>query len=312
MKPEDKELASIAEAPVQMENLGALRKNPYMSKDNLTLFDIDLALKEVIFFRKAGGGAMVDCTTIGIGRDVKALKNISLASGLKMIAGTGFYIGASHPGYVKERTKDELADLMTTEVKKGVDNTGIRCGIIGEIGTSWPLTTDEEKVLRAAARAQQSTGAPINVHPYPYARHGHKLLDILEEEGADIKKVVLSHTDVGGFDGEYPSSLAERGCYVEFDTFGAEGDLFFDEETGLVETNDMERIKSIKIMIDRGHLSSILLSHDICWKVGLKKYGGFGWDHLSKTVVPMFSRMKITENQVEVMMRENPKRMLGF
>jgi phosphotriesterase-related protein len=311
-RPKDPDLERLADAPLAIENLGAVRKDPNLSNDNLTMLDGNLALKEVMHFKRAGGGTIVDCTTVGIGRNVRALKDISVASGLNIIAGTGFYIDFSHPAFVKTKTKEELADLMISEVRNGVDDTGIQCGIIGEIGTGWPVSPNEQKVLGAAAIAQQATGAPVNVHPYPYAKHAHELLDILTDEGADIRKVVLSHIDVGGFDSEYPSSLARRGCFVEFDTFGAEGDLFYDADSGVIETNDMERIRSISIVIARGYLSSILLSHDICWKIGLKEYGGFGWDHLSKTVAPMFRSLKVTDEQVKTMMVDNPKRMLGF
>ena len=70
--------------------------------------------------------------------------------------------------------------------------------------------------------AQQKTGAPLNIHPYASGKHCHELLDILKDASAPLDKVVLSHIDEAGYDPEYTSSLAKRGCYVEFDTFGLE------------------------------------------------------------------------------------------
>ena len=55
----------------------------------------------------------------------------------------------------------QMADFMVGEVVKGVGGSGgsgVRCGIIGEIGCSWPLGDTERRSLQAAALAQKETG----------------------------------------------------------------------------------------------------------------------------------------------------------
>ncbi len=273
------------------------------------MLDIDLAIEEIQYFKRAGGRTVVDCTTIGLSRNVVALRRISEATGLNIVAGTGFYVGGSHPGYVGQKGVEDLASLMVGEIERGVDDSGIGCGIIGEIGTDWPIAPNEEKVVRAAAHAQQKTGAPINIHPFPFGKHSHKLLDILKEEGADLEKVVLSHIDEAGFDPDYAASLAQRGCYVEFDTFGLE--LYFDS-WGYHDPSDYERVAGVKELVKRGLVSHVLLSHDVYLKTCLRQYGGFGFDHLLTHIVPMLRRSGIEGEQISTMMVENPRSMLGF
>jgi phosphotriesterase-related protein len=296
--------------PVSIEILGDLRRDPYLSRDNLQMLDAGLAAEEAAFFKRAGGGTIVDCTSIGLSRDIKSLKTISKATGLNIISGTGFYVDSSHPKYVGEKSIDELAELMIQEITRGVAGTdGIKCGIIGEVGTGWPITTNEEKVLRAAAYAQQKTGAPINVHPQSFEKHSHKLLDILEESGVKLEKVVLSHIDEAGYDPDYASSLAERGCYVEFDTFGLE--VYFDT-WGAHDPCDYERVAGICELVRRGHVDSLLLGQDVYLKICLRRYGGFGFDHLLTHIVPMFRRAGLDDDQINTMLIENPKRLLAF
>jgi len=308
---ENEELRSLVNAPIRMENLGELRLAPFISKDNMVFDDPDLMLDELAHFKKAGGKTIVDCTTIGIGRNISFLKKAAEVTGLNIIAGTGFYIDKSHPDYVKIKTVDELASLMVDEIERGVEGTGIRCGSIGEIGTGSPVTPNEEKVLRASAHAQVKTHAPINVHMYFSAREGHRVLDILEEEGADLTKVVLSHVGSTVINPEFHATLARRGCYVEYDSFGAEGYIFADTK-GTFEPNDLQRVRGIQELARMGFLSQVVVAHDVSWKIQLRKYGGYGSDHILTHVVPMFRKAGLTDDQINTILVENPKKILEF
>jgi phosphotriesterase-related protein len=313
VKSENPNLQYLAEAPLVMENLGALRNQPFLSKDNLRMQNEEIALEEVKYFKKAGGGTIVDCTTDGIGRNLEILKKISTGSGLNIIAATGHYVEDSHPPHVKTDSKAELAKRMIYEIEQGLG--GIRCGIIGEIGTSWPITSEEEKVLRAATIAQKDTGAPLNVHVAARLKPGNEILNILEDEGADLGKVVMSHTDIGitREDLEYPLSLARRGCYVEFDTFGK--DFYmpnFGKEGFFFPMNDIQRILVVKSLIDEGQLSHVLLSQDVWFKMSMRKYGGPGYDHILQNIVPKFRLLGLTNEQIDTMLLENPRNMLAF
>lgn len=304
--------------PVNIGNLGWIRRDALLCRDNVTQLDTQVAIDEAMFFKRAGGKTIIDCTTIGLGRDVEALEKISESTGLNIIAGSGFYIDRFHPTYVKEKSTEDLASQITRELQVGVGDSNIRCGIIGEIGTSWPITPNEEKILQAAVYAQQKTHAPINIHPDPYEKQGHKVLDILEQAGADLSRVVMSHLDACGFDKEYHASLAKRGCYVEFDAFGSE---FYYDSMGTDQTfpgkgqrdpSDVERIAGVCELLEKGYVSQLLLSHDTCTKMQLRKYGGYGYDHILTNIVPHFKRAGVTDEELNQMMMVNPSEMLGF
>lgn len=308
---------SLEFIPVTLENLGAIRRDAMLCRDNLLQLDADLAIRELEPYKTAGGKTIIDCTSIGLGRDIRALEKISKSTGVNVIAGTGFYIDRFHPSYVSKKTVDELASQMIAEIEQGVEGTQIRCGIIGEIGTSCAITTNEKKVLNAAVYAQQKTKVPINIHPDPYARLGQEILNIVQDAGADLTKVVMSHTDACGFDKAYHASLARRGCYVEFDAFGSE--VYYDSMgtdqtflgTGIRDPTDFERVASVCELAKTGYLSQILLSHDVCYKIHLKRYGGYGFDHILRNVIPNFKKSGLNESDITSMLVENPKKLFG-
>ena len=175
----------LAETPVSIENLGELSLNPLISRDNCQLFDVDLAIEELMKFRALGGDTVVDPTNIGIGRDPKALQRIARLTGLNIIMSTGLYLEPSHPDWVKTISVEALTDKLIYDLGGREDKPEVLAGLIGEIGVSSRFTPDEEKSLRAAGRASAATRVPIEVHLPGWARLGHQVLDILEDEGAD-------------------------------------------------------------------------------------------------------------------------------
>ena len=163
--PEEASQRARALQPVSLDNLGWIRYHPQSNLDNLQFLDEELAVEEALRFKRAGGVSVVDMTNIGIGRDPLALARISRATGLNVIMGAGYYTEATIPQETRiGLTEDKMVDTIVRDITEGVGKTGIRSGIIGEIGTEWPMSDFERMSLRAAARAQQETGAPINVH----------------------------------------------------------------------------------------------------------------------------------------------------
>ena len=129
--------------------------------------DEPLILEELAAFRDAGGGSLVDLTLPGVGRDPSWLAGIARASGLYVVMGCGWYRGAYYPAetLIDRRSVDDLTDELVREATDGVGDTGIRPGIIGEIGTDKPwVSALEERVHRAAARAARRTGLAITTH----------------------------------------------------------------------------------------------------------------------------------------------------
>ncbi len=294
---------------VEMWNLGILSRDCYALKDNLLLDNEQVAIEELNCFKKAGGNTVVDASLDGIGRDPQALVRISKATGLNIIMGTGFYVGETHPKALDDMTDEEIGELMVKELTVGVD--GVKAGYIGEIGISEIFDDKERRVLRAAAHAQLKTGVAINVHINPWTTNGLEAVDILLSKGVSPNKICISHIDVENRE-DYIYALLKKGVYVEFDNFGKE--YYIKREVrnsgyGLF-VHDTDRVKLMKKMIDDGYLSQILLSCDVCLKNLLHKYGGWGYDHLLTNVVPMMEDEGITNEQIETMLKTNPKKWL--
>ncbi len=308
---------ALAHQPVSLENLTWVRYNMKDSLDNQMLLDESMAVKEASLFKLHGGQTIVDQTNVGIGRDPEALVRISRATGLNIIMGSGYYVDG--PLTEAERnalTEDAIAREIIADVTVGVDGTGIRSGMIGELGCAWPLKSNERKVLRAGAIAQRETGAPMNVHPGRNEQAPLEIIDVLREAGADISRVVMSHMDRCGFSLDTRQRLLDSGCYIEYDVFGFEG--YYPAKVALAEghlpdtPNDVERIRQVKQLIEMGFVKQLLLSHDIGMKIMLVSYGGWGYAHLLREVVPLMRIYGIAEEDIHTMMVENPKRLLTF
>lgn len=303
----------LADSKVRLDNLAQVIRNINLVKDNLVQYDVDLAIRELSYYRRAGGDAIVDLTNVGLARDPAAVRAISIATGVKIVMGCGCYIGASLPSRVHALSADELAREMVTEINEGMDGTGVKPGIIGEVGTSSPLQEVEVKSLRAAARAQLKTGLKLNVHPYcgipaPFAKDVHKLLDILEAEGVDLSNVVLSHMDQSGFVMEEHRSLAARGPFIEYDCFGQEA--YYSPSQW--DPRDVERVAGLVKAIESGLSSQLLISQDVCMKTHLREFGGNGYDHILTNIIPMLKAKGVTQKDLDVILRDNPRRVLAI
>lgn len=296
-----------AEEKVKMENLGVLSRDPYALKDNLLMLDYEVQKKEIMYFKNAGGRTVVDATTIGIHRKPLLLKKMAEETGLNIIAGTGYYVGGTHSAKVRAMKPAELARIMIHELEVGMDDTGIKAGLIGEIGISEVFDESERNVLRGAAIANKETGAGVMVHINPWTVNGIEASEILFEEGIKPDRIAICHIDVENRE-DYVFRLLESGVYIEFDNFGKE--YYVNREIrnkgyGLFVT-DAERVRFLKKLIDNGYLNQILLSCDVCLKTLLHTYGGWGYDHLLTNVIPMMEDEGITKEQIDTMLIKNP------
>ena len=302
----------LPDLPLTLEHLGRIRRDPMSNRASLVLDDLDDVVEEVRDFKSAGGQTIVDVTNDDFGRDPEKIRHIAQETGLNIIMGSGFYLESTHPPDMPSRSLEQCAEEIIADVTVGVRKTGVRAGIIGEMGCSNDrITRDEEKALRAAALAQQETGAPVSVHPpIPFAKQALKVLDILADEGADISRVLICHMDHTLEDSAYHKAVAERGCMVEFDRFGNE--WYYDSWGNWYEWRDSKRLEAIKWLIDQGHADQITVGQDICFKVCWKKYGGWGYSHLLQHVEPMFSEVGIDEEMGRKLLVDNPRRYLAF
>lgn len=298
---------------VSIENLDVLSRDPYAVKDNLLLDDHRVAHEELMRFKRAGGEGLVDATPVGIGREPLPLQKISRTTGLHIIAGCGYYTSDTHPADMKGKSIEDIEAEIVSDIQSEIGKTGIRAGVIGEIGTSADIHPDEKKVLIAAAHAHKITGSAVIVHTYPWGKTGLEVLTILENNGADLGRVSINHVDVV-LDVDYCEAVLDRGAYIEFDNLGKE--YFIDRPNrgyaGGVFARDIERVKMLKKLVDAGYVSQILLSCDVCLKTLLHRYGGWGYDHILTHIVPMMEEEGIATEDVDTILRENPVRFLDI
>ncbi|MCL2163085.1 MAG: hypothetical protein FWH55_01555 [Oscillospiraceae bacterium] len=305
---------------VSIENLSILRSNPTALRDNLILDDEDLAEEELMKFKKAGGNTIVDVTNIGIGRDVKALYRISRATGVNIVAGSGYYIRITHPPGTHEKSIDEIKEEIITDLKYGVGETGIRAGVIGEVAFNWTLHPDEAKILTASAMAQRETGAGLQVHGWPWVKEKGdytqliEVLKLLLKNGADPAKICINHIDGPfGFDLESFRTVLNMGAFVEFDNFGHESYVRRDDRERFHSCRhgyDFQRVETIKSLIDDGYINQIMFTSDVCLKTLLCKYGGWGYGHILDNIIPMMFDYGITRQEVNHMLIDNTARFL--
>jgi phosphotriesterase-related protein len=196
------------------------------------------------------------------------------------------------------------------DIREGVDDTGVKAGIIGELGCSWPLTDNERKVLRAAAIAQRETGAAILIHPGRDEQAPREIIEVLSEAKADISRTIMGHLDRTVFSYNVLSQLAQSGCYLEYDLFGLESSYYPLADIDL--PSDAQRIGFIRRLIADGHRDRIVIAHDICFKARLVKYGGHGFAHILENIAPRMRRKGVKDDDIQAILIENPKRVLTF
>jgi phosphotriesterase-related protein len=303
---------ALSEEPVSLSNLDALSRNPYAVQDNLVLNDVAIAEQELLRFKRAGGDTVVDATSIGIGRDPEALLGISRGTGVNIIAGCGYYTADTHPTDMADKTVDRIRDEILADLTAGMDGTRIKAGVIGEIGTSAEILAGEHKTLLAAAEAQRETGVGVIVHTYPWSQCGLTAVRTLTGEGVPPHKISINHVDVE-IDLDYCERLCDTGAFIEFDNFGKE--YYIDRRdrgfAGGVFARDIERVHALVALVNAGYLDRLLLSNDVCLKTLLHRYGGWGYDHVLAHIVPMLLDEGLTEAQIDVLLRANPRRFLA-
>ena len=266
--------------------------------------DEPVILEELAAFRAAGGSGLVDLTVTGVGRDPDWLAGLARASGLHLVMGCGWYRTAYYPpeALIDRRSVDDLADELVREATEGVGTTGIRPGIIGEIGTDKPwLTALEERVHRAAARAARRTGLAVTTHGV-LSPVGLAQLAVFEEEGADPGRVIIGHAD------SYPQldhhlAIVERGASVEFDFLG----MSF---TAQERHGEARLIELLCELLARGHVERVLLSQDVCHDSQLSRYDGNGYTYLARIFLPRLREAGVSDAEIETMTVANPRRLL--
>ena len=273
---------------------------PPQQKDrDLELSDYDKSVKELLNFKSAGGCTLVEASTIDYGRDLNLLKKMSIESGVNVVGTTGFNKHIYYPGWVEEKSTEEIADMLLRDITEGGDGGDVKAGFL-KIGTYYnyihPL---EEKTAVAAVIAQKKTGAAIWGHTEA-GTMGLEVLEILKREGADFSHVCLGHLDRNP-DEYYLLKLAEQGIYLQFDGPGK-----------VKYYPDSVRVALIKSLISHGHIDQMLISGDMGRASYLEAYGGGpGFKFIASKFIPRLLDEGISEEDIHKIFYVNPQRWLA-
>ena len=309
--PQEASAKGIFHKPLSLEILGYVRHHAFRNADNALLLDIPTAIEEVMLYKQYGGESLVDAAPIGLGRDPVALARISRATGLNVIMGASFYVDPGHPPDMDSRSEDDLVEQIARDVTEGVDGTGIRSGIIGEVGCSWPLTGNERKVLRASGRAHLLTGAPLLVHPGRSEKAPLEILDVLSDVVPDLSRTIMCHVDRTIFQRSVLKQVAESGCYLEWDLFGKEIS-YYGLNLGIDMPNDATRMDQIAWLSSQGYREKILIAHDLATKDRLLRYGGHGYFYILAHIVPRMRARGFSQEAIQRFLVDNPRSVLTF
>jgi phosphotriesterase-related protein len=255
-----------------------------------------------------GGEAIVELTCGGLSPAPNGLKRIAQGTGVHLIMGCGHYVNDYQDPKNHQRTVEDFAAEMIGQILRGAWGTDVRAGIIGEIGCQAPWTPQEQRVMLGAVLAQRQTGAAINVHPGRHRDQPQEVADFVRVKGGRMDRVIISHIDRTVFDDERLRRLADTGCVLEWDLFGQESSYYRLADIDM--PNDAVRLRAIRGLIARGHLAQILISHDICYRSRLVRFGGHGYGHIFANVVPMMRRRGFSDAEIQAILVDNPRRLL--
>ncbi len=261
--------------------------------------------------KAAGIDTIVDCTTADLGRDVRLLQEVSRRSGVQIVATTGHWLTPT-PSF-EARTVDELADFFTLEIERGMEDTGIKPGVIKAAHQGDGMTPFQEKVFRAAAHASKRTGVPVTTHSDARNRGGEQQAAIFEEEKLDPEMVCIGHSDESA-DFDYLAGLARRGYRLGIDH------LFYGLASMGGGTNGIptwqDRTAIVKKLIDAGLNDRIFLAND--WMFGvtiaptgtmdvLNERNPFGNLFNVRNTIPYLRQIGVTDEQIRTITVKNPR-----
>lgn len=295
-------------APIEPSNYYSTRREHTLQ--DLLLDDVAIAEQSIREFRSAGGGTVVDVTSIGLGRNASALEHVARRTGVNIIMGSSYYYGDYHPKELRDLSEEQITDSIVSDVTIGVDGSGIKAGVIGEVGMAWPHDPVEERVLSASARAQRETGAALVIHPGRHHESPMSAVRTATANGATPEKVIVSHIDRTIFDRLQMLDLARTGCILAFDLFGQESSYY--SLSPIDMPNDAARVEHIMYLTEQGFADQIVISQDICHKTNLRHYGGEGYTHILDHVIPLMRRKQVSEETITTITVDNPARILAF
>jgi phosphotriesterase-related protein len=255
---------------------------------------VALMAPEIERARDVGVTAIVECSTVGVGRRADILRAVSAATGFPLVVPTGIYREPWVPRWAHEASEDELYEWMLRELTDEISGTGVQAGWIKLSAGDDGLTPTEIRILRAAARAAKTTGSVIGSHTIKGAVVRDQL-EILDDVGLPPDRFIWIHTQAEP-DASLHLAIARRGAWIEYDAIGSDDfdDVFFLERIGRV--------------LDAGLEGRLLLSQDRGTYDPAQPDGGTPrpYTYLSETFLPQLRASGLRESEIEALTRTNP------
>lgn len=272
-------------------DLSRIKKN-----EDTCLQDTGLVLDDLQSFYAYGGRAIVEVTNDGMGRDANKLAEISKTASIHIIASTGCYKDPFIPEEKLQWNRDQFAEWMIREIQYGIADTGIKPGVIGEIGSSFnEFKPIETELFHGAIAAAKKTGLPLSTHT-TLGTCALEQIELFTKEGMPLDQIVIGHQDLNEHD-EVVLEVLKSGAYVAMDTIGKEN-----------YRSDKARLESILKFIEHGYEDQLLLSTDLTRKSHLRSLGGQGYDVVLRAFVPSLRERGITDAVINKLLAANPQR----
>jgi len=255
---------------------------------------VRLMAPEIERARAAGVTAIVECSTVGVGRRADIDLAVSEAAGFPLLVPSGIYREPWIPDWAHAASEDELLAWMLGELEGQIESSGVQAGWIKLSAGDDGLTSTETRVLRAAARASRATNAVIGSHTVK-GRVVREQLDIIESVGCRADRFVWIHTQAEP-EVSLHLEMARRGAWIEYDAIGSD------------EFDDGFFVQRVQRLLDADLGSSLLLSQDRGMYDPAQPDGGIPrpYTYLSETFLPALRSAGVDAPTITQLTRTNP------
>jgi len=256
--------------------------------------DLNLMSDELAIAKREGISCIVDGGHPDMGRDINALRQLSMMSGMPIVAGAGFYTQPFYPKEINAMSEEQIVQALIKQVE--VDPVGV----FGEIGSWDNMTAAERKVFRAIGRAHVATNLPIFTHTGIPGKAALEQLDILEDAGVKPNRIVIGH--LGNLldpNVQVQRAVCRRGAFVGFDRQGGPGDA--------------QQVPLVMALLDAGFADNLMFSSDLAAANQLKRNNkDLGYAKTLTVFVPKLKAAGASDDVLHQIMVDNPRRFLAF
>ncbi|MBI4596669.1 MAG: phosphotriesterase [Candidatus Tectomicrobia bacterium] len=262
--------------------------------------ELQRAIAQLVEVRETGVQTLVDGTPIDLGRDPGFIRDVARGSGMQIIVATGFYYQV--PYRFMYRPSAELVDLMVRDITTSIGDSGVRAGVI-KCATEPTMHRMNERVVRASAKAHRKTGVPIYTHTYPANKTGLDQIRVFREEGVDLARVVIGHSDDSG-DLTYLEEILQSGAYCGMDRIGVPNPFTSEQRADMVVA-----------LVERGYADRIVLSHDASCHIdhfadgAIEKHmPDWKFTYIPRRFLSMLRERGVSDSVIDQMTVGNPRR----